>query len=140
MTTPDDIASLAAAALVAAAATDTWTYVRTRFTGLLGRHAADEEQQVIEPLDTYQSAVARFGPEACSGIAGTAVRQTADSLARISSRSPGAADALRELAEQLSAAIPEAAPGHRNLTYRNIRTGGSFTWIGGNVTHLGGPQ
>ncbi|MFD0032109.1 hypothetical protein ACFVJK_28290 [Streptomyces sp. NPDC127172] len=134
MSTPTDLATLAASALVGSMTTDVWTYARRRLGALLARHAPDEREQLLTRLDTYQSAVAVVVPEQREAITGSFGRLVAEALRDVVGRSAEVADEVRSLVDDLKSR-PEATVVNSNLTFRNIKASRDFIWSG-HDTHV----
>ncbi|WP_304455450.1 hypothetical protein [Nocardiopsis sp. YSL2] len=138
MTTPLDIATTAATAVVGTMATAAWTQIREKCATLFQRYLDGADQTAaLTRLDTHEQSMNvsdQRGREALRGVCTEAIAQD---LAEILRRSPEAADQLRALAQAARAAAPEPAVSANDVRVKNVRNQGGDVIISGGDAHVG---
>ncbi|MGW2330216.1 hypothetical protein ACWC5C_31290 [Streptomyces sp. NPDC001700] len=134
MNAPEAIATLAGSAVVAAMATDAWSFVRNRCAALLGRHAPEERQTVLDLFDGFDRCLAAVEGGQHGSLAAVFEAQAATALARIAALSDEAADEVRTLGEAAESARTESTP-RSTISIRDVRAKGDFI-LGGRDTNV----
>lgn len=109
MDTPDQLAVLAATAIVGAMATDGWGYVRRRCAVLLDRHAPEQSQAVLSQLNAYQAELVLEGASQRKILTREFSSWTAAALTPIAASSQDGAKDVQALAEAVGSAPTRTA-------------------------------
>ncbi|MEU3140112.1 hypothetical protein ABZ645_12145 [Nocardiopsis alba] len=129
MSSPMEIATMAASAVVGAMANGTWSYLRGRCAELLEKHIPNRVEALLSRLDSYKETLEETEPENRQVVETALTKVTARDLAEVASQSSYAADAVRALAD-----APTSVSGGEAVnigtTFKNIKVGGDFNFSG----------
>jgi len=126
------LAGAGGAALVGAAATDAWQFARAGFARLLGRGDARRRELAETRLDATAADLERAGDAGRDEMRQVLLSAWQTRLADLLSENPDAADALRALTEQITAALPA----ERQTRVQAVRTG-AIIQTGGGIANTG---
>ncbi|SHJ97371.1 hypothetical protein SAMN05421803_11229 [Nocardiopsis flavescens] len=129
MSSPTEIATLAASAVVGAMANGTWSYLRGRCTELLEKHIPDGVESLLGRFDSYEETLEDTEPENRQVVTSTLTRVAARDLADVAGRSPDAAEDIRALADA-AASVSGGEIVNIGTTFKNIEVGGDFNVSG----------
>ncbi|MEU0241877.1 hypothetical protein ABZ234_29695 [Nocardiopsis sp. NPDC006198] len=128
-----ELATEAAAGIVAAMTSDAWTQIREHCVTFFRRYlSGGEEVLAVAGLDANHRALAAVPSQARQATAEAYARTTADDLAALLERSPEAAEQLRDLVAEVNERTATAEP-KTKVAVENVRAGGDVIVAGNNV-------
>jgi crotonobetainyl-CoA:carnitine CoA-transferase CaiB-like acyl-CoA transferase len=135
MSTPVEIATAAASAVVGTMATQAWARISELCSALFQRYLDGEARTAaLTRLDTHHQALSALDAQAREALSKGFAADTAQDLTKVLERSPEAAEQVRSLTEQArSAAAPEASV-VSDVRVEDVRAKGDVIVGGGNVT------
>ena len=134
MTTPLDLAAVAAGAFMTAMGTDAWPAVRERIARLLHRHTEPAlEQTVLVRMDAFARDLEALPEGQRPGTVPVYTASIARDLEPVA-EIPAAAAELAELAAQVAPAMAGGGADNRGLHIHHIKPDGDFNFGGNSNT------